>query len=223
MNFTRFAASGGSDRRALGRSVRAYVKKATGGSTNAARRMGASRRAAANIVDVFARLERDGVQDTFKALNIDLAFLGTAEDALLALTDIICSDGGPIDEAIARDAWCETVAQVELFGITDIGSMTDSQRREVFASFVAKTIELRILNDIGAKGFKISGSPNEIRNIHRELYSYIETATKDQIMATFPNSLANVTQAQMLSVGDGVYDVAWSILETYRRPPNAAS
>jgi hypothetical protein len=36
VNFTRFAASGGSDRRALGRSVRAYVKKATGGSTNAA-------------------------------------------------------------------------------------------------------------------------------------------------------------------------------------------
>ena len=56
--------------------------------------MGASRSAAANIVDVFARLQRDGVQQTFRDLDIDAAFAGSPEDAFLALTDVICSDGG---------------------------------------------------------------------------------------------------------------------------------
>ena len=46
-NFSRFASSGGRDRRSLGRSISNYVSKATGGSRTAAQRMGAARRSSA--------------------------------------------------------------------------------------------------------------------------------------------------------------------------------
>ena len=178
--------------------------------------MGASRGAAANIVDVFARLQRDGVQKTFRDLNIDAAFAASPEDAFLALTDVICSDGGLVDEGIARDAWCEIAGSIDQFGITDLAGMTDSQRREVFAGFVGKTIELRIQNDVGAQGFKIAGSPLEIRQMAEGLAGYIRTATRDEILRSFPQNLISVTVAQLQTIGATVYDKAWAILETYR-------
>src|SRR5579859_3641542 len=42
-SFSRFASSGGRDRRSLGRSISHYVSKAAGGSRTAAQRMGAAR------------------------------------------------------------------------------------------------------------------------------------------------------------------------------------
>jgi hypothetical protein len=38
----------------------------------------------------------------------------------IGLTDIICRDGGSLDEAVARDAWLETVAELEQFGIENL-------------------------------------------------------------------------------------------------------
>src|SRR5260370_42557586 len=52
-NFSRFAGSGGSDRPALRRAVRDYVRSGTRGSTNAISRMGASRATASNALGVF--------------------------------------------------------------------------------------------------------------------------------------------------------------------------
>lgn len=178
--------------------------------------MGASRTAAANVVDVLARLQRDGIQQTLQHYNIDAAFAASPQDAFLALTDVICPDGGPVDEAIARDAWCEVAASIDQFGIADLAAMTDSQRREVFASFVGKTIELRIQNDIGEKGFKIAADYAEVRQLNDGLALYIRAATRDEIMSQFPQNLGNVTAAQLQSIGSVVYDRAWEILETYR-------
>jgi hypothetical protein len=216
VNFTRYAKSGGNDRKALGRAIRSYVSRASGGAERASRRMGASRSAAANIVDVLGRLQRDGVQRTLRHFNIDAAFDASPQDTFLALTDVICADGGLVDEAIARDAWCEIAAGIDDFGITDLAAMTDSQRREVFAGFVGKTIELRIQNDVGNQGFKIAGTPLEIRQISEGLANYIRTATRDEIMSQFPTSLANVTTSQLKAIGVAVYDKAWAILETYK-------
>lgn len=216
VNFTRFAKSGGRDRKALGRAVRSYVTGASGGAARASRRMGASRAAASAIVDVFARLARDGVQQTLQHYNIDAAFAASPQDAFLALTDVICNDGGPVDEAIARDAWCEVPASIDQFGITDLSAMNDSQRREVFASFVGRTIELRIQNDIGEKGFKVAGTPAEVRQISESLADYVRMATRDEIMGQFPTNLVAVTPPQLQVIGQTVYDRAWTILETFK-------
>jgi hypothetical protein len=178
--------------------------------------MGASRSAASNVVDVLARLQRDGVQQTLQHFNIDAAFAASPQDTFLALTDVICADGGFVDEAIARDAWCEIAAGIDQFGITDLAAMTDSQRREVFAGFIGKTIELRIQNDVGSQGFKIAGTPLEIRQISEGLATYIRAATRDEIMSQFPQNLGSVTATQLQSIGAAVYDRAWTILETYR-------
>ena len=214
-NFTKFAASGGEDRRALSRAVRSYVSRANGGSGNASRRMGSSRRAAAVLAGVFGQLASDGADATFRSLNLDVALTGDIAAALLALTDVICGDGGLVDEAIARDAWCDVVADIDAIGVTSLDSIDDTQRKAIFAAFVAKTIERRILNDIGSSGFRVAGSPTEIRQVHEELASYIQSATKDEISACLPNDLKGLSPAKLDAIGREVYDIAWSILETY--------
>lgn len=222
-NFSRFAASGGGDRKAMGRAVRSYVKRAHQGSGNAARRMGASRRAAGNIVGVLGQIARDGTAGTLRLYNLDATLAGDPVAALVALTDVICGDGGTVDEAIARDAWCEVANNIEALGLASLDQLNNAQRQQIFADFIAKTIELRILNDIGAKAFRIAGSPTEIRRIHDELATYIRSATRDEVTGQFPADLRNVTPAQTQAIGDRVYDVAWAILETYEVPANAAT
>ena len=58
-NFSRFARSGGSDRRSLGRAVSHYVGSSTGGARTAAARMGSSSRSGGRLLgflsDVAAR------------------------------------------------------------------------------------------------------------------------------------------------------------------------
>ncbi len=184
--------------------------------------MGASRRAASALVGVFGQIARDGADATFRSLNLDVTLTGDISAALLALTDVLCGDGGLLDEAIARDAWCDVVAEIDKLGLTDLNALDDAQRRAIFAALVAKSIERRILNDIGATGFRVAGSPAEIRDIHRELASYIETATSDHVAALLPSDVQNLAPARVDAIGREVYDIAWSILETYEAPDDAA-
>ena len=120
-NFSRFAGSGGSDRRSLRRAARDYVRSGTGGSRNATRRMGASRPPHAACSDVLRDFQRDGVTATLRRLNLGDLVGRPLEDVFIGLTDVICGDGGSIDEGIALDAWLETIAELEEFDVADSG------------------------------------------------------------------------------------------------------
>jgi hypothetical protein len=114
------------------------------------------------------------------------------------------------------------VAEIDALGITDLDSINEAQRRSILAAFVAKSIERRILNDIGANGFRVAGSPADIRQVHQELASYIQAATADQVSALLPRDVQNLSATKLESLGQEVYTVAWSILETYEAEPNAS-
>jgi len=50
------------------------------------------------------------------------------------------------DEAIGRDAWLETIAQIDQLGIENLESLTNEQIREFFLSFIAHAIALAFAN-----------------------------------------------------------------------------
>lgn len=213
-NFSAFARSGGTDRGALRRAVQDYVRSGTRGGGNAARRMGASRAAASGVLGVFRGFQREGVDATLRRLNL-ANFIGRPpEDVFLALTDAICRDGGPVDEGIARDAWLETVAELDTFGIEDTAGLTPEQMREVFLGFVAHAIETRLFQDIGANGLRVAADLQAIEAFEAQLRSYIRRSVRDSFSADL-RQLGTFSDQQIKAIVDQTYREAWDLLEAW--------
>lgn len=211
-NFSRFARSGGDDRRALHRAVRDYVRTATRGSDNAVRRMGASREAASRALGVFRGFQREGIGETLRHLNLQDLVGRPPQDVFLGLTEVICRDGGSVDEAIARDAWLETVADIDRFGIDNLDALTTDQIREVFLSFVAHAIEVRLYQDIGINGFRVAEDIDDIEAFDAQLKSYIERAVRDSFTSEL-TELPTMSDHDIRIIVDRTYSEAWELLE----------
>ena len=107
MNFNSFADT--RDKAALRKSLSSYVSKGTGGGRTATRRMGASIPSVGRAIDFVQGVARDGIDKALANLGLGNLVGQPAEQALAVLTDVFCPVGGPIDQAIAREAWDEAV------------------------------------------------------------------------------------------------------------------
>src|SRR5262249_32684301 len=116
-SLSRFASSGGSHRRSLGRAVSRYVSTSTGGSRPAAQRMGSSRGVAAGLIRFLNDASVNSVGEALRALNLESLAGRPIEEVFAGLADYICPEGGSIDEGIARDAFIETIADLAGAGI----------------------------------------------------------------------------------------------------------
>ncbi len=103
-NFTRFAGSGGSDRRSLGRAVSGYVSGSMSGSKNASKRMGSSRRVAGGLINFLSAAAGGGINAALTERNLGHLIGKSVEDIFIGLSEIICPQGGSVDEGIARNA-----------------------------------------------------------------------------------------------------------------------
>jgi hypothetical protein len=213
-NFSAFAGSGGTDRRALRRAVRDYVRSGTRGGSNAARRMGASRAAGSGVLSVFRGFQRDGVEATLRLLNLGNLVGRSADVVFLGLTDVICLDGGSIDEGIARDAWLETVAELDTLGIDDPGTLSPLQMQEVFFAFVAHAIETRLFQEIGTNGLRVAADLNAIEAFEAQLKSYIRLSVRDSFSGDMTH-LNALSDRQIRDIVDQTYREAWDLLEVW--------
>jgi hypothetical protein len=176
--------------------------------------MGASRAAAHGVLGVFRGFQRDGVDATLRRRNLGDLVGRPPEDVFLGLTDVICQDGGSIDEGIARDAWLETVADLDDFGIVDLTAMTIQQMQEVFIAFVAHAIETRLFQDIGANGLKVAADLAAIEAFEAQLRSYIRRSVRDSFSGDL-TTLGTLSDRQIQTVVDRTYREAWGLLEIW--------
>ncbi|MCY3542154.1 MAG: hypothetical protein OXH31_09665 [Gammaproteobacteria bacterium] len=207
-NFSQFASSGGSNHQALRRAVRDYVRKGTGGARNAVRRMAPSLNAAHRTLSLLRSLQRDGVQETLLRINLQNLSGKSIQDTFTVLTDLICQDGGTIDDAIARDAWLETVAKLEDIGIDSLDVLTNLQIQEMFLSFVANSIVARLYQEIGVNGFKQVNHLQDIERFDEQFRNYIERGVRDSFSGDL--STLNMTDEEIKNVVDSAYYEAWS-------------
>ena len=211
-NFSRFARSGGSDQGALRRAVRDYVRTGIGGGNNAVRRMAPSRAAAGRALSVLRGFQRNGMQETLRRLNLEKLSGRSVQDIFTGLTEVVCQDGGPIDEAIARDAWLETISNLDQFGIENLDALTKEQVRELFLNFVAHSIEARLYQEIGINGFKLSDDLNKIESFDEQFREYIERSVRDSVSGDF-STLSNMSDDDIRNIVDTTYLEAWELLQ----------
>ncbi|MEQ9637743.1 MAG: Qat anti-phage system associated protein QatB [Devosia marina] len=212
-NFSVFAGSGGSDTRALRRAVRDYVRTGYGSSGNATRAMGSSRATAAGVLDVLRSFTRDGVAQTLARFNLSGLAGRPAAEILTALTDILCEDGGTIDEAIARDAWLEAVASVEDAGIVDLDGMIPDQLSEVFLAFISHSIQSKLFQEIGVNGFRVADL-DEIRAFESQFRSYVDGRVRDAFSADL-SGIGTMSDDRIRSIVEQTYRDAWEVFITW--------
>lgn len=193
---------------------RAIMSGSVRGSRNATLRMGASRNAARGVVEVLRDFQRDGVSATLRRLNLGDLVGRPFEEVFIGLTDIVCMDGGSIDEGIALDAWLETVADLEGLNVTDPTALTQDQMRDIFLTFMAHTIEGRLLQDIGANGLKVAADLAAIEAFEDQLRDYIRRSVRDSFSSDIGTPVA-LTDRHIQDIVDRTYQNAWELLVTW--------
>ncbi|WP_310794410.1 Qat anti-phage system associated protein QatB [Roseovarius sp. SCSIO 43702] len=211
-NFTRFAGSGGSDRRSLGRAVSQYVSRSAGGAGSAARRMGSSRNTASGLLGFLGNARANGAQEALRSLNLESLAGRPVEEIFAGLADYVCPDGGSIDEGIARDAFIETIADLADAGITDIDGLTSGQIQTVFELYASHTIEARICNDIGTRVVTMPADARTVESIESQLSEFIQRGVSDAVNASGVD-IGALSQDQVSSFVDSVYEAAFEMLE----------
>lgn len=210
-NFTKFATSHGRDERALRRAVGQYVRSGARGSGNATRRMGAARTTASGLLGVLRGIQREGVASTLRRLNLgDLAGRSVV-DVFIALTDVICQDGGSIDEGIARDAWLETLSELDELGLANLDGLTAAQIGDIFQSFISHSIEGRLFQDIGVNAVKVPADLSAVEAFEAQFRSYVRRSVRDSFSTDLAD-LPMLSDEQIRTVVDRTYQEAWDLL-----------
>ena len=213
-NFSEFAKSGGSNRTALRRAVRNYVRTGTRGSQRASRRMGASRTTAGRLLRVFREFQRHGVDATLRRLDLTNLVGHPVVDVFLGITDVICQDGGSIDEGVARDAWLETIVDLIQLGDETLDRLSIGQVQEVFLTFVAYAIKTRLFQEIGINGIRIAENLSAVETFDVQFRDYLRRGVRDAFGHDLSH-LADLSDQEIRTIVDETYQNAWELLEVW--------
>ena len=211
-NFSRFARSGGDDRRALGRAVSNYVRSSSGGARTAAARMGSARGAGSRLLGFLSDAATRGATEALRALNLGTLAGRPIEEIFLGLADLICPDGGTIDEDIARAAFIETITDLAGAGITDLDGLTSDQMQTVFELYATNAIEARLCNDIGAKTVVLPSDSRQTARVQAQLNDFIRRGVADALTAARAAAAA-LTPDRVLAFVESIYEQAFGILQ----------
>lgn len=211
-NFSRFAGSGGSDRKSLGRAVSHYVGSSSGGARTAAARMGSARGAGSRLLGFLSDAVNRGATEALRALNLGALAGRSIEEIFLGLADYVCPDGGSIDEGIAREAFIETITDLAGAGITDLDGLTADQMQTVFELYATNAIEARLCNDIGAKTITLPSDSREAARVQAQLNDFIRRGVADAL-TTARAAAAALTPDRALQFVGRIYEQAFGILQ----------
>ena len=212
-NFSRFVASGGTDRRRLGRAVSRYVSSSTGGARTAAARMGASHSAGGRLLGFLSNAVTRGAAGALREMNLDMLAGRPIEEIFLGLVDYVCPDGGSIDEGIAREAFIETIADLAGAEIIDLDSLTTDQIQTVFELYATNAIEARLCNDIGKNMIILPLDTHDVARIQAELHDFIQRGVADAL-TTAQDDEAALTPERVFGFVSDVYEKAFAILQS---------
>jgi hypothetical protein len=133
-------------------------------------------------------------------------------DAVASLMEAFCPAGGGIDEAIAREAWNETLLEAVEEGVVDFSALTPQQWAVLVQEFIAHSIEARMIADIGAETFSEATTVDRINEIQSELRDLISGAVRAALGPLTGNN-RRISTAECAQLADRIYTQSFVYLE----------
>lgn len=207
--FSRFAKSG--SHRALGSAMSSYVRNGTGGAARAAHRMGASRASGARLLGVVRDVQRLGAAETLRQLNLPGLIGRPAAEVFLAILEFVCPPGGAVDEAIARQAMLETIGDLAEAGVGDFDAMTPDQMQEFFLDFIARSIEGRVMADLGARGVTLPADVATVEAAQQQLHDFVTGCTQSELSCRL-DGIERLGDRDVERVVNEIYEAAFELV-----------
>lgn len=174
--------------------------------------MPSSRAAAGGIAGLARNFATQGPAEALRPFNLEGLAGAPAVDVFVALTDALCPPGGTIDEAIARDAMLETIAALAAEGVGNFDEMTPEDLQEFFIGVVSRSIEGKILNEVGTNSIRVSPDLAAVDRAQRMLHDFVDGCVRDRF-ATSGSSLADVSGQQIDDFVSDLYGAAFDLMQ----------
>jgi hypothetical protein len=202
---------GGGGGGALRRSAGKYVR-AVGGARAAATIMGPSRGVAGGVGRVLTDFVQNGPAAALQPFNLQAMVGEPATEVFNALADVLCPPGGTIDEAIARQAMLAAAAELAANGDVSFDAMTPEMLEAVFINTISRSIEGKLINELGTRAIKLPEDTAAVQRLERQLHDFIGGQVRDAFAdagATM-QSMPRQDVDQMVST---IYEQAFQALE----------
>jgi hypothetical protein len=173
--------------------------------------MGSSRRTGARLLGFLNDASSRGVDEALRSLHLEGLAGRPLADIFVGLADHICPEGGNVDVGIARNAFFETVSDLEEAGVTDLDDLTAEQVRTTFEMFLTHAIEGRIFNEIGTRAIELPNDTAAIDEVQAQLHDFIANGVADAL-SKVGNRLQALPQDQTLALVDDVLEQAFNVL-----------
>lgn len=170
------------DAKKLRCAVAEYVT-ACGGGQKAAKSMPNSQAVAVRIVDFARFIEQLGPEQAFLKYKLENMVGMPAEVVFRALIDMLCPDGGPIDDSVARQAMAIAISDLSEAGVGNFGEMPANELREFFISYVSRSIEIKIFNAIATNAVEASSDVSGVEQIEKWLHDFVIRCVRNRFDA----------------------------------------
>jgi hypothetical protein len=173
--------------------------------------MGSSRAAGARLLGVVRNFQALGPTETLRQLNLAGLAGRPAAEVFVALLEFVCPPGGAVDEAIARQAMLETIGDMAEAGVGSFDALTSGQMGDLFLDFVARSIEGRVMADLGGRGVTLPDSVAAVENAQAQLHDFVTGCTRGQLAGQL-DGIERMSDRNIESVVNQIYEVAFELV-----------
>jgi len=172
--------------------------------------MGASRASAAGLLGLVRDVQSQGAAQALDRFNLSALAGQPATTVFLSLLEFICPPGGAVDEAIARQAMLNAIADLAKADVA-FDSLTGDQLQAFFVEFVVQSIEGRVMTDLGHRAITMPTDVAAAQRVQDQLHDFVAGCTRTALTGRL-TGVARMTDAQINRRVAEIYEAAFDIV-----------
>lgn len=171
-----------------------------------------SRAVAGGVGRVFTDFVQNGPAAALQQFNLQDMIGDPATDVFNALADVLCPPGGTIDEAIARQAMLAAAAELASGDDVAFDAMTPEMLEAVFINTISRSIEGKLINELGTRAIKLPEDTAAVQRIERQLHDFIGGEVRDAFAGT-GTTMASIPRQDVDQMVGDIFERAFQALE----------
>lgn len=206
------AAGDDGGRERIGRALSSWVHLGSGGASTAARRSSAaSSGAVGRLSDFLFEAAGAGIREVVRNLDLGSLVQRSLREIYVSLVDIVCGEGGDLDESMNRDAYVTAVDELMAIEGIDLEKPSVDTINLLIERFIVGTIDNRVKNAIANGIVLLPDSVDAARVAEQDVRGFVSGAVHSAMMG-----VGRILSPQRIRTAlDEIYDRAMNVLAAY--------